>query len=103
MENSYVSSAVFAEYQQRLEDQKARWDRRLENLENNSKQIHALSTSIQKLAASVEQMAKEQERQGARLEKIENRDGEMWRKAIGYILTALATAAVTFIFSRLTT
>ena len=72
-------------------------------LEKTMEQIHALAASVQKLAASVESMVKEQEKQGERLKTIENRDGEMWRKVLGYFLTALATAVVTLLFSRFKT
>ena len=33
-------------------------------------------------------MADEQQRQGNRLETLEGRDGEMWRKVVGYVATA---------------
>ena len=100
MEN-VVDRREFEEYKQRLGDQKARWDKRLEILENNVQQIHALTTSVEKLALSVERMTKEQAEQNERLKAIENRDGEMWRKVIGYVLTALASAVMTFIFTRI--
>ena len=84
-----------------MEDQKSRWDKRLEILENNVQQIHALTTSVEKLALSMERMTKEQTEQNERLKAIENRDGEMWRKVVGYVLTALASAVMTFIFTRI--
>ena len=86
--HEYVESAVFAEYQRRLEDQKSRWDKRLEVLENNVQQIHALTANIEKLTISVQNMAQAQAEYGERLKAIENRDGEMWRKIVGYVLTA---------------
>ena len=99
--DNVVERREFEEHKQRLEDQKSRWDKRLEILENNVQQIHALTTSVEKLALSVERMAKEQAEQNERLKAIENRDGEMWRKVIGYVLTALASAVMTFIFTRI--
>ena len=99
--DNVVERREFEEYKQRLEDQKARWDKRLEILENNAQQIHALTTSVEKLALSMERMTKEQTEQNERLKAIENRDGEMWRKVVGYVLTALASAVMTFIFTRI--
>ena len=96
-----VGRAEFAEFQRRLEDQKSRWDKRLEIIETEVKELRKLTTSVEKIALSVERMTKEQERQGERLKAIENRDGEMWRKLIGYVLTALASAVMTFLFTRL--
>ena len=99
--DNVVERREFEEYKQRLEDQKARWDKRLEILENNAQQIHALTTSVEKLALSMERMTKEQTEQNERLKAIESRDGEMWRKVVGYVLTALASAVMTFIFTRI--
>ena len=83
-----VGRNEFAEFQKRLEDQKSRWDKRLETLENNVQQIHALTANIEKLTISVQNMAQAQAEYGERLKAIENRDGEMWRKIVGYALTA---------------
>ncbi|MBR0282295.1 MAG: hypothetical protein IJQ81_12030 [Oscillibacter sp.] len=88
MEGNFVERGVFEEYQRRLEDQKRRWDKRLEVLENNVQQIHALTANIEKLTISVQNMAQAQAEYGERLKAIENRDGEMWRKIVGYALTA---------------
>ena len=41
---------------------------------------------------------KEQVKHGERLEVLENRDGEMWRKAIGYIVTAVIGMAMGYFF-----
>ena len=99
--DNVVERREFEEHKQRLEDQKSRWDKRLEILENNVQQIHALTTSVEKLALSMERMTKEQTEQNERLKAIESRDGEMWRKVVGYVLTALASAVMTFIFTRI--
>ena len=88
MEGNFVERGVFEEYQRRLEYQKSRWDKRLEALENNVQQIHALTANIEKLTLSVQNMAQAQAEYGERLKAIENRDGEMWRKIVGYALTA---------------
>ena len=88
MEGNFVERREFEEYQRRLEDQKSRWDKRLEVLENNVQQIHALTANIEKLTISVQNMAQAQAEYGERLKAIENRDGEMWRKIVGYALTA---------------
>lgn len=51
-------------------------------LEDSVRQIGALATSVEKLAVSMQSMLKEQEKQGKRLEALEGRDGEKWRKVI---------------------
>lgn len=50
----------------------------------------ALASSVDKLATNMENMLKEQERQGKRLETLEGCDGEMWRKVTEYIATAIS-------------
>ena len=61
----------------------------------------ALSTSVEKLALSMESMVKEQEKQGKRLETLEDRDGEMWRKAVVYVVTAVIGVFLGYVFTQL--
>ena len=65
------------------------------------REISSLTASVAKLASSMESMLKEQERQGERLEALEGRDGEMWRKVTGYIITAVTGIVLGFIFTRI--
>ena len=108
MNDDVVTRREFEEYQRRLDDKKAAWDRDLDaakqeikELRAELKEFQALTTSVAKMAQAVETMSKELEKQGERLEAIEKRDGEMWRKSIGYILTAAITAIVTGIAAAL--
>lgn len=70
-------------------------------MEDNVRQIGALTTSVEKLASSMESMLKELEKQGKRLEKLEGRDGEMWRKVVGYIVTAVIGIFLGFVFTQI--
>ena len=45
-------------------------------------------------------MAEEQERQGERLETLESRDGELWRKVVSYTATAAVGVLVGLIFQQ---
>ena len=83
-----VSRAEMKEIESRLDAENERQNHRLNALEETVKQIHALTVSVEKLAVSVERMTKEQAGQNERLKAIENRDGELWRKIVGYALTA---------------
>ena len=83
-----VSRAEVKEIESRLDAENERQNHRLNALEETVKQIHALTVSVEKLAVSVERMTKEQAGQNERLKAIENRDGELWRKIVGYALTA---------------
>ena len=60
-----------------------------------------MTASVASLAKSVEQMAKTQEKQNKRLETLEARDGEMWRKVVGYAVTFIVGAVLTFVFAKI--
>ena len=53
-----ITRAEYEEYQKRIEDEDHRQNKRIEQLEENTKQINALTVSIEKLAQSVESMVK---------------------------------------------
>ena len=57
----------------------------------------ALTTSVEKLATNMESMLKEQEKQGERLGTLESRDGEMWRKVVSHVVTAVVGAVVCYL------
>ncbi len=96
-----ITRAEHEEFRRRIEEENKRQDKRLELLESNTKQIGTLTTSVEKLALSIESMVKEQEEQGNRLVALESRDGEMWRKVVGYIVTAIIGVVVGFIFTQI--
>ena len=96
-----ISRAEHEEFAKRIDAQEKRQDKRLEMLENTVREIGALTLSVQRLAQSLESMVKEQERQGRRLQALEDRDGEKWRKLMGYIATALTSGAVTLLLSQI--
>lgn len=85
----------------RLADEDNRQNKRIEVLEENVRQIGALTTSVEKLALSMESMVKEQGQQGKRLEILEGRDGERWRQVTGYIITAVIGIVLGFIFTQI--
>lgn len=96
-----ISRAEHEEFAKRIDAQEKRQDKRLELLEENVREIGALTVSVQKLAQSLQSMVKEQEQQGRRLQALESRDGEKWRKLMGYIAAALTSGAVTLLLSQI--
>lgn len=86
---------------QRLEDENNRQNKRLDLLEENARNVSALATSVEKLATNMESMVKVQEQQGKRLTTLEGRDGEMWRKVVGHILTAIVSIVIGFLFAQI--
>lgn len=100
MENP-ITRAEHEEFRRRLEEENKRQDTRIGILEDSVRQIGALATSVEKLAVSMQSMLKEQEKQGKRLEALEGRDGEEWRKVTGYIATAVVGIVLGYLFKRI--
>lgn len=96
-----ITRAEHEEFRRRLEEENKRQDKRIELLEESVREMGALTTSVEKLATSMESMVKEQEKQGKRLEVLEGRDGEMWRKVVGYIVTAVVGIILGFLFTQI--
>ena len=77
MDDPYISRAEHEEFSRRLAEENKRQDKRIEMFEENVREMRALTNSVERLATSVEDMVKEQEKQGKRLEVLEGRDGVM--------------------------
>lgn len=96
-----ITRAEHEEFRRRLEEENRRQDKRIELLEDNMRELNQLTASVGKLASSIESMVKEQEKQGRRLETLEDRDGAMWRKVVAYGATALVGIFIGYIAQRL--
>ncbi len=97
----WISRNEHEEFCRRIDEENKRQNRRIELLEENEQRISSIATSVERLATSMESMLKEQERQGKRLETLENRDGEMWRKVVGYAVTFMVGAVLAFLFAQI--
>lgn len=100
MENP-ITREEHEEFRRRLEEENKRQDTRIGILEDSVRQIGALATSVEKLALSMQSMLKEQEKQGNRLEMLEGRDGEKWRKVMSYIATAIVGVVLGYLFKQI--
>lgn len=90
----------------RIEEENNRQNKRLELLENNmqhiiSQQLTTLTATIERLNLSVSNILKEQSEISDRLKKLENRDGDMWRTVVKYIVTAVVGGVITFALTRI--
>lgn len=113
MEGNYLPRAEHEEFARRmtaengrLEDENNRQNKRIEQLESTLNQIvlqqlTTLTGTIQGLKTSVDNTIREQAAIGERVKKLEDKDGEMWRTAVKYILSAVIGGLVTFLFIRL--
>lgn len=90
----YISRAEHDEYVKRMEGEHKRFNKRLEDVENTNNQALKIAVSVEKLATNMEHMAKEQESQGKRLERLEKAPSDKWNKLTQAIITAVASGLV---------
>ena len=89
------------EFAQRIKEENDRQNHRLAVLEENTRRLEKLNVSIERLAVNMENMLKEQLQQGRRLEQLEARDGELWRKVLAHAVTTAVGAVVGYFFLRM--
>ena len=88
----YLTRVEHEEFAKRMEDEHNRQNHRISEIEENFRQIQALTLSIEKMALNVENMAKELKRQGDHIEKLEEAPGHNWNKLKDGIIGAIAAA-----------
>ncbi len=96
-----ISRAEHNEFAKRIEEENNRQNNRLRVLEEQGKQVTELAISVQKLATSIKQLADAQLKQNVKIESLEKRDGEMWRKSVGYVLTTILGAILMFFMNQI--
>lgn len=101
MDSTPITRAEHEEFCKRLEEEDRRQNKRLEILEEQTKQFTDLVLSVRELAQSVKQLAETQKAQGEKLDELENRDGEMWRRVSGYVITSIIGLVVGYLFHKL--
>ena len=97
----YLLRVEHEEFAKRMEEEHIRQNHRISELEERFKKNESLTIAVEKLAFSVESMVKEQKKHGERLEELEAKDGEMWRKAVGYVVTVIIGIVIGFIFKQI--
>ena len=100
--DQYLEVSVHNEFAKRMEDEHIRQNKRICDLEDGLKETRNLALSIERLTLSVKAMVDEQKSQGERLEALENKDGEMWRKVVGYVITTAIGIVMGFIWTKIT-
>lgn len=90
-----------SEFEKRVDAEFKRVSKRLEGVEKTSEQINALAISIQKLTSEMTNMSELQKEQNEKLEAIENRDGDTWRKVKNYVITAIIGIVVGYLFKTI--
>lgn len=101
MDSTPITRAEHEEFCKRVEAEDNRQNERLENLEEQTKQFTDLVLSVRELAQSVKQLAEIQKAQGEKLDELESRDGEMWRRVSSYVITSIIGLVVGYLFHKL--
>lgn len=95
----YIDRHEYEECVERIKDEDHRQNRRLEELEGTMKQISSLTISVEKIAISVQSLAKEIAKHSAELDALKSVPGKRWDTIITGILCAVAGAVRTAIFN----
>lgn len=99
--DEFLTRVEHEEFARRMEDEHGRQNKRIELLEESTQKQNNLLSSIERLAVNMESMQKELTKQGKRLEVLENRDGEMWRKVVGCVATGIIGIVIGYIFTQI--
>lgn len=96
-----ITRAEHEEFMRRMDDEHKRIHHRITDVETTVKGIHDLATSVERLAASVEQMAHIQHEHTEQIDRLESRDAEMWRKVVGHAITVIVGIVIGYIFTQI--
>jgi len=96
-----ISRAEHEEFARRMTEENTRQNHRISKIEDMVSQINDLTVSVKEMSVSMNSMLKELEKQGSRLEELEGRDGEMWRRVAGHAVTAIISIVIGFIFAKI--
>ena len=100
-EPEYLTVEVHKEFSERIDAEEKRQNKRLDKLEDGFGQLSELTSALKVMANNMENMAKEQARQGERLQAIEDVPAKNWEKLVWAIGGAILTAIVAFILKQI--
>ncbi len=99
MSEQYVTLEVHNEFVKRIDAEDSRQNKRIEIIEAKQAQISELVASVQVLAANVENIAKEINKQSQRLDEIEGIPKKRWETIIACIITGILSAVISAVIS----
>lgn len=89
MTEEFITKELHAKDIERIDDENHRQNKRIDKLEDEVKQISELVAAVKVLATNVETMGKEIAKQGARLEKIEEKPAQRWDTIVTGVITGI--------------
>lgn len=99
--DDFVRTDVFDARMKAVDDENNRQNHRIDKLEGAFDKLSELATSVKLLAQNMSDMKTELQRQGKRLEEIEQEPADKWRKLTWLIITGIAGAMLGFILSKI--
>lgn len=97
----YLLKKVHEEFALRMDEEHTRQNHRIKTLEDGFKDLNALTNSVSSLAQSVKQMATAQEKQGKRLEALEQKPAKRWDSLIEKAISALVGGLIAYALSQI--
>ena len=97
----YITREEHEEFRRNMENEHKRASKRIEAVEEETKQIYPLVTSIERLAVIVDNIEQNQQTYVEKVETLNNRDGNLWRSLVSSLVSALAGGFAGFIISNL--
>lgn len=99
-ENEYITRHELDGFAKRIDEHNKEQDKKLDKLEASMENVHRMAINIERLATNMEGMCKEQAKQGERLSKLEERDGNKWREIVKYVTTAIIGIILGYVFKH---
>jgi len=99
MSEQFVTVSVHEEFVKRIDAEDNRQNKRIEIIEAKQAQISELVASVKVLAANVENIAKEINKQSQRLDEIEGIPKKRWETIVACIITGLLGAAISAVIA----
>ena len=97
----YLLKTVHEEFATRMDEEHTRQNHRIKTLEDGFKDLNSLTTSVASLAQSVKQMATAQEKQGKRLEALEQKPAKRWDSLVEKAIWAFAGGLLAYALSQI--
>ena len=90
--DGYITRGEHLEFAKRMEEEHHRQNKRINAFEEALKQQNQIAIAVEKMAMNMEQMLKEQMKQGERLEELEKTPAKKWNTVTTSILSAIGGA-----------
>lgn len=100
MEPDYIPRHEHEAFEKRMDEANSRQSKRISILEEEVKELRGISSDIKSLLVEMKSMREEQEKQGARLEILEGRDGEKWRDTAKNVLFTVIGIVLAYVFMK---